>query len=179
MWLCVILIISVFILIRIRLFKVTRDLRIDSLFLEISWTCIPIVVLFSIAIPRLYLLCIQEYFVLSPSFSLKLIRRQWRWQRSFGNLLDHLLDQEGLDKLRDFDSPILLPEKATFRILLTRRDVLHSLGVPGIGIKLDSNPGRLNALFSETSRPSTIWGSCFELCGRGHRAIPVFFLTLI
>lgn len=59
-----------------------------------------------------------------------------------------------------------------------RTDVLHSLGIPGLGIKLDSVPGRLNSLVIETQDTGLFPGACYELCGRGHRVIPVRVLVL-
>jgi heme/copper-type cytochrome/quinol oxidase subunit 2 len=48
-----------------------------------------------------------------------------------------------LENTSSYENPILLP-LGVVRFLLTRRDVLHSLGVPSLGVKLDSIPGRLN-----------------------------------
>jgi len=64
------------------------------------------------------------------------------------------------------------------RILVTRTDVLHSLGVPGLGVKLDLAPGRLNATIVEIVGPGLHVGSCFELCGRGHRVMPINLVAL-
>lgn len=84
---------------------------------------------------------------------------------------------EKLDELSSFDYPVLLPLKEVTRIIITRRDVLHSLGIPSLGIKLDSAPGRLNVTTVETTVTGLITGSCFELCGRGHSAMPIFLLV--
>jgi len=62
--------------------------------------------------------------------------------------------------------------------MLARTDVLHSLGMPRIGFKLDSVPGRLNSIIADVSRIGVHVGSCYELCGRGHRVIPVTFLVV-
>jgi len=61
--------------------------------------------------------------------------------------------------------------------MVTRRDVLHSLGVPRFGVKLDSAPGRLNVTTVEAPVVGLITGSCYELCGRGHRAMPIYILV--
>lgn len=71
----------------------------------------------------------------------------------------------------------MLPFKEPARIILTRRDVLHSLGFSSLGIKLDSVPGRLNAVNLELKGLGLVVGSCYELCGSGHRAIPLFLLA--
>jgi len=61
------------------------------------------------------------------------------------------------------------------RILLSRSDVLHSLGLPSLGVKLDSVPGRINSTIIDGSSRVSI-GSCYELCGTGHSAMPVSFI---
>jgi heme/copper-type cytochrome/quinol oxidase subunit 2 len=78
-----------------------------------------------------------------------------------------LLDSEKLDELRRFNRPVLLPFKILMRLLVTRTDVLHSLGIPSLGLKLDSTPGRLNAVVFEANSPGLRQGSCYELCGSG------------
>lgn len=83
-----------------------------------------------------------------------------------------------LDELRRYENPIVLPFRKVRRILLTRRDVLHSLGIPSLGVKLDSAPGRLNAVLIEPLIIGLLPGSCYELCGRGHRAMPIYLLSL-
>lgn len=69
-------------------------------------------------------------------------------------------------------------KQGVVRLLLTRTDVLHSLGVPRLGVKLDSVPGRLNFTTLEASSLCLHWGSCYELCGGGHSSMPLTFLVL-
>jgi cytochrome c oxidase subunit II len=151
--------------------------HMDSKVLEVTWTLIPIFILVSIASPRLLLLCQQDRLLMSPSNTIKVIGRQWRWQSELLDSSDHLLDREKLDEFRRFEYPLLLMLGKVSRMLVTRTDVLHSLGVPSLGIKLDANPGRLNATTVETSSPGLLLGSCYELCGSGHRAMPIYFMA--
>lgn len=179
-WILVILFLVIFISSLI-LFKSFNSIYIEleSLVLEVTWTIIPVLILITVAFPRVFLLCLQDAILLSPFLSLKIFRRQWNWQREYLDLQsDHLLDREKLDELVRFEYPFVLPINKIIRILLTSRDVLHSLGLPSLGIKLDSNPGRLNSTFIEANRLGLYLGSCYELCGRGHRAIPIFCLIV-
>lgn len=153
-------------------------LPLDSAILEVTWTIIPIVILITIAIPSLNLLCLQDTLIFPPKLSIKITRNQWNWQREQTEACDHLLDSEKLDETRNYETPLLLPRHRLIRILLTRRDVLHSLGIPSLGMKLDSAPGRLNAVLFTSEAQGLLAGSCYELCGRGHRAIPVFILIV-
>lgn len=149
----------------------------DSEVLEKTWTLIPITILITIAFPRIHLLCLQDSFSQEPNSRIKIIRNQWNWQRESSAVFDHLLDSDLVDFSRAYDSPIL-SEQGSIRVLLTSTDVLHSLGFPRLGVKLDSSPGRLNTTIMEILRPGIFVGSCYELCGRGHRAMPIKVLVL-
>ena len=118
----------------------------------------------------------QDTILTFSNLRTKITRNQWNWQREQIEREDHLLDSEKLDELARYEYPLLVPRNSLLRILLTRRDVLHSLGIPSLGIKLDSAPGRLNSVIIESFVPGLFPGSCYELCGRGHRAMPIFLL---
>jgi len=87
------------------------------------------------------------------------------------------LDSERVDLVSSFESPLILKRGVDTRILTIRTDVLHSLGVPSLGVKLDAAPGRIRITVLESSIPGLFLGSCYELCGRGHRAMPLYFLS--
>lgn len=91
---------------------------------------------------------------------------------------DHLLDVEELDNLGSYEVPMVTVSSGVSRVLLTRTDVLHSLGLPSLGVKLDSAPGRLNTTTVEVFVPGLYLGSCYELCGSGHRAMPINIIAL-
>ncbi len=150
----------------------------DSLLLEQSWTIIPMLILITIAYPRIHLLCLQDSLCALPFTSVKVIANQWNWQSERVEIQDHLLDRDKLDELGSFDYPIVFAKNKTARVVVTRRDVLHSLGLPSLSLKLDATPGRLNATTLESIAPGLLQGSCFELCGSGHRAIPIYAVTI-
>jgi cytochrome c oxidase subunit 2 len=179
-WLVVILML-VSIITALVIFSGYKSIRVipDSEVLEKTWTLLPIFILFSIALPRIRLLCMQDARCLVPNDTLKVIRNQWNWQRdTHSECYDHLLDADGLDDRRSYEVPLVINSWFRTRVLLTRTDVLHSLGVPSLGVKLDSTPGRLNATIVEVISPGLYVGSCFELCGSGHRVIPLNVLIL-
>lgn len=129
------------------------------------------------AFPSIHLLCIQDSFNSYPRSTVKITRNQWNWQRDRYDVRDHLLDERSFfDLMSSLDIPVLFRNITLNRVLVIRSDVLHSLGIPGLGVKLDSCPGRINGTIF-ISRHGLFLGSCYELCGRGHRAIPISFLT--
>jgi len=150
----------------------------DSEVLEKTWTLIPIFILVTIAYPSIHLLCIQDSRSQHPLRTIKMVRNQWNWQRESVDLIDHLLDSDSLDLISGYESPVLLRRNKDTRLITVSTDVLHSLGIPRLGVKLDASPGRIRATLIEVSNPGVYLGSCYELCGRGHRAIPVNFFCI-
>jgi len=177
-WLIVVIFIVIIIRLRIFIRGLIVNLPLDSATLEVTWTIIPMVILITIAVPSLNLLCLQDTRLTSPKIRTKIVRNQWNWQTEQVEFIDHLLDSEKLDELGGYEYPLLLPRNRLVRVILTRRDVLHSLGVPSLGLKLDSAPGRLNSVVFESTRKGLFPGSCYELCGGGHSAMPIFLILL-
>jgi len=67
---------------------------------------------------------------------------------------------------------VILPLLASIKFLVYSYDVIHSLGIYSLGIKLDAIPGRYNV----TSIIRTLFkgehkGFCYELCGYGHSSM--------
>lgn len=176
-WLMVVLVLVIFIRSKVIL-RLKRRLFPDSLTLEVIWTVLPIFILLLIAFPRLQLLCIQDSLNRSPMVSLKVISNQWNWQRERCETFDHLLDSETIDLVRSFETPISILRGGEVRVLTVRTDVLHSLGLPRLTIKLDTSPGRIRATVIERKSQGLLLGSCYELCGRGHSAIPFTLLVI-
>src|SRR6266568_700737 len=56
---------------------------------------------------------------------------------------------------------------------ITANDVLHSFGVPSLGLKLDAVPGRLNQVSFLAERSGTFYGQCSEICGVWHGFMPI------
>jgi cytochrome c oxidase subunit 2 len=123
---------------------------------------------------------VQDAICQSPSSTIKVVRNQWNWQRETEDVdaRDHLLDPDEVDNLASFETPAASVRKGVRRVVVTRTDVLHSLGLPRLGLKLDSVPGRLNVTTVEIMSPGLYVGSCYELCGRGHRAMPINLLRI-
>lgn len=59
------------------------------------------------------------------------------------------------------------------RIIVTASDVLHSLGIPSLGIKIDACPGRLNQASFIAERIGVFYGQCSEICGVFHGFMPI------
>ena len=76
-------------------------------------------------------------------------------------------------RLLEVDNRIIVPVNTTIRLIVTSSDVIHSFGVPSLGLKLDAIPGRLNQTSFFIDRPGVYYGQCSELCGILHGFMPI------
>jgi cytochrome c oxidase subunit 2 len=76
-------------------------------------------------------------------------------------------------RLLEVDNRILVPIDTTIRVIVTSADVIHSFGIPSLGVKIDAIPGRLNETSFFINRPGVFYGQCSELCGVLHGFMPV------
>lgn len=111
------------------------------------------------------------------------------------NFFDYLLGEGSSDFLYDFgvradsllgDLPrdtgttdwLYLPAGMATEVTVTSADVLHSWGVPVFGVKVDAVPGRLNHTRVKPFTVGVAHGNCYELCGYGHRVMPINVLVV-
>lgn len=76
-------------------------------------------------------------------------------------------------RLLEVDNRVILPINTPIRVLVTSADVIHSLAIPAIGVKMDGIPGRLNQLNVYIRRPGVFYGQCSEICGANHSFMPI------
>ncbi len=149
--------------------------------LEVLWTVIPVIILVLIFIPS-YRVMVENDKVLDADMTLKVIGHQWYWSYEYpdhGNFTfdANMVFAEDLEdpskRLMETDNRVVLPVGKKIRLLLTATDVLHSWGVPALGVKLDTVPGRLNETWVEITKPGVYYGFCSELCGVNHSYMPI------
>ena len=78
-------------------------------------------------------------------------------------------------RLLEVDNRVVVPSNSHIRILVTAVDVLHSLAIPSLGVKMDGCPGRLNQTGLFLLRDGVFYGQCSEICGVGHANMPIVF----
>lgn len=76
-------------------------------------------------------------------------------------------------RLLEVDNRLILPIDTHVRILVTSADVIHSLALPSLGVKIDCIPGRLNQTSFLMKREGVYYGQCSELCGIMHGFMPI------
>jgi len=75
--------------------------------------------------------------------------------------------------LLDVDRPLVVPQGAKVRLLLTSSDVVHSWWVPDFAIKKDAIPGFVNETWFRPQETGVFRGQCAELCGMDHGYMPI------
>lgn len=84
---------------------------------------------------------------------------QWGWNMSY--------PEEGINT----GTEIVLPNDRDVYFRITSRDVIHSFGVPELGLKQDAIPGQTNVIKTHTTKTGQYQGYCMEYCGQGHSAM--------
>ena len=85
---------------------------------------------------------------------------RWRWVFRYP-------DQGGLSTV----GVLHLPAGVPVDMVVSSRDVIHSLWIPRLAGKIDAIPGRINTLRLQADAPGRYQGQCAEFCGQGHASM--------
>jgi len=149
--------------------------------IEVIWTAAPVVILVWLFIPS-YTVMVTNDRVEDADMTLKVTGHQWYWSYEYPDNGNFTFDAnmtfaEDLEdkslRMMETDNHVVLPVGKKVRLLFTSDDVLHSWGIPSLGVKLDAVPGRLNETWVEITKPGMYYGFCSELCGVNHSFMPV------
>ena len=126
--------------------------------------------------------------------TLKVLGRQWFWSFSLENEMSQSLDEyfyfnsygdssfskRMFNRLRvcNVDNKVFIPCGTSIRVLISRRDVIHSWSVPSLGVKMDAIPGRVNQLEFYLKFIGVYFGQCTEICGINHRIMPFVLFSV-
>ena len=122
-------------------------------------------------------------YMLGSKVDIKVVGHQWFWSYEYSGMGDWIkfdsyvlgVDSLGLGDLRllEVDNRLILPVGYYNRLNITSSDVIHSWFLPSYGFKLDALPGVTNVHLLRFDRIGVYYGICSEICGAGHRYIPV------
>lgn len=82
---------------------------------------------------------------------------RWRWRFSYP-------DHGGATS----EGVLHLPAGMPVDLVVSSRDVIHSLWIPRLAGKIDVIPGRINTLRLQADTPGRYQGQCAEFCGQEH-----------
>jgi cytochrome c oxidase subunit 2 len=163
--------------------------------IEIVWTSVPGLLLFSLAYPSYNLLysLAEEH---DTTINIKIFGHQWYWRYEITDLercdsceiikfasyalVDEFmcLDKSGIKRNLEVDRRLILPLRNMVKLLITGSDVLHSWAIPSFGIKVDACPGRINTAYLYVKRQGIFFGQCSEICGVNHGFMPIVALVV-
>lgn len=125
-----------------------------NIWLEISWSAIPFVLLlfFYGWSTRLFL---QLHHPPAGALDIDVVAKQWMWKFQHPG---------GQSEINDLHVPVNQPVV----LRMASQDVIHSLYVPALRIKQDVVPGRYTELWFSASRMGTYRLACTQFCGVDH-----------
>ena len=149
---------------------------------EIAWTAAPVLILMFIAIFSFRLLY-AYHDMPNPDMTVKVTGNQWYWNYAYPDngafTYDSLILPEDKAKAAGkpyrlgVDNPLVVPQGAVVRVLVTGADVIHDFALPAFGLKTDAIPGKVNQTWFKAERPGVYYGQCSELCGVDHAFMPI------
>lgn len=161
----------------------------SHLWLEITWTILPALILVMMAVPATKVLFNMNNND-KEDITVKITGYQWKWHYdyledgvSFFSDLSTPADQlhnqapKGPHYLREVDHPLVLPIHKKIRFLITSNDVNHAWWVPDFGVKRDAVSGFINEAWTKIDKPGTYYGQCAELCGVNHAFMPIVVIA--
>jgi cytochrome c oxidase subunit II len=169
----------------------------ESVTVEVIWTIIPFLIVIGMALPATKVVVAQKD-TSNSDLTIKATGYQWKWGYdyikgegegvSFLSTLDTAqreLSNEGGgpgelpdDYLLKVDNPLVVPVNRKVRIITTANDVIHSWGVPALGVKQDAIPGFVRDTWFRSEKVGDFYGQCYELCGKEHAYMPIHVKVL-
>jgi cytochrome c oxidase subunit 2 len=92
------------------------------------------------------------------SMDVYVMGKKWMWKFAYAG------GPSGVDTLH-------VPVGRPVRLLVTSRDVIHSLYLPAFRLKVDAVPGRYTQTWLQADKPGRYEIFCAEFCGVGHSAM--------
>lgn len=130
---------------------------------EIAWAAIPIAIMLLMAVPASETLVGFDD-AREPDLTIAVTGNQWKWHYAYrGEAVSFYSDR-----------PLVVPQGAGVRILLSSNDVLHSWSVPRLAIKEYAVPGLTNETWLRAGETGLYHGRC----GMDHRAAPIVIEVL-
>lgn len=124
-----------------------------SLPLELTWTLIPCALVLV-----MFYSGFQGYMQMSldsqNAYEIQVTGQKWSWTFTYPNGY--------------VDKDLHLPVDRKIRLVLTSKDVIHSLFIPAFRVKKDVVPGRYNKLWFTPTKPGEYNLYCAEYCGTSH-----------
>lgn len=154
--------------------------------IEITWTVVPLIILFVIggfSLPVLF----KQQTIPEADVLIKATGYQWYWGYEYPEeglaFESFMLERDELEEygysqqeyLLATNTAVVVPTGQNVVIQVTAADVIHSWAMPAFGVKQDGVPGRLAELWFavDPGMEGIYFGQCSELCGVNHAYMPI------
>lgn len=165
--------------------------QVHNLKLEIIWTFIPIMIILELIFPSLSLIADDEVSSKASLHTVNVIGNQWYWTyelnvvmgvvKQVSNLVlidESVSSDKNYTRLLVTTNAVSIPVGLKTSFFITSNDVAHSWAIPGLGLKIDAIPGRINLKTIMASKLGLYSGMCSELCGIEHGFMPISLQVL-
>jgi heme/copper-type cytochrome/quinol oxidase subunit 2 len=165
--------------------------QVHNLKLEVIWTFIPIFIILELIFPSLSLIADDEISNKASLNTVNVIGNQWYWTYELNAVMGSMKQVSNLIGLEEDDpshkkysrllvttNAISIPVGLKTSFFITSNDVAHSWAIPGLGLKIDAIPGRINLKTIIASKLGLYSGMCSELCGIEHGFMPISLQVL-
>lgn len=165
--------------------------QVHNLRLEVIWTFIPIFIVLELIFPSLSLIADDEISNKASLNTVNVIGNQWYWTYELNSVMGSMKQVSNLGILDESDSStkeysrllvttsaVSVPVGLKTSFFITSNDVAHSWAIPGLGLKIDAIPGRINLKTIVASKLGLYSGMCSELCGIEHGFMPISLQVL-
>src|SRR5690606_30512173 len=125
-----------------------------NVWLEVSWTLVPFLLLIGFYIWSTHLFA-GLYHPPAEALEIDVVAKQWMWK---------FKHPEGQGEINELQRPAGEP----VRVVMASQDVVHSLFVPALRLKQDVVPGRYTSMWFTADTPGTYRLACAEFCGADH-----------
>jgi cytochrome c oxidase subunit 2 len=157
-----------------------------SVRLELTWTLITVLLFAGVAAVSTPLLYHLDSLPSDPTEYVNVIGHQWFWEFCYpanGSCFNSTYSapaagQGGLGSISG--GALWAPAGSTLQINVTSSDVVHSFNIPGLGVRIDAIPGRMNHFAFPV--PNVAAGTkyliqCTEFCGTFHGTMRSFLIV--
>jgi heme/copper-type cytochrome/quinol oxidase subunit 2 len=165
--------------------------QVHNLKLEVVWTFIPIFIILELIFPSLSLIADDEISNKASLNTVNVIGNQWYWTYELNAVMGSMKQVSNMITLDESDpshkqysrllvttSAVSIPVGIKTSFFITSNDVAHSWALPGLGLKIDAIPGRINLKTIMASKLGLYSGMCSELCGIEHGFMPISLQVL-
>ena len=162
--------------------------QVHNLSLEVIWTFIPIIIILELIFPSLSLIADDEISSKASIHAVNVIGNQWYWSYELNAAIGVIKQVSELVQMDDSNincvrllittNAVSIPVGLKTSFFITSNDVAHSWAIPGLGLKIDAIPGRINLKTVIASKLGLYSGMCSELCGIEHGFMPISLKVL-